>query len=92
MNVSFDLPTNKSVLSVPASALIFDQYGLRVATVGAGNKVTVKKITIARDLGKTIELNSGIEATDRVVENPPDGIANGDQVNVADKSNKSDEK
>ncbi len=92
VNVSFDLPTNKSVLSVPASALIFDQYGLRVATVGAGNKVTVKKITIARDLGKTIELNSGIEATDRVVENPPDGIANGDQVNVADKSNKSDEK
>ncbi|MES1989019.1 MAG: efflux RND transporter periplasmic adaptor subunit [Pseudomonadota bacterium] len=91
-NVSLDLPINKTVLSVPASALIFDQSGLRVATVGADNKVTVKKITIARDLGKTIELHSGIEATDRVVENPPDGIADGDQVNVADNSNKSDKK
>jgi RND family efflux transporter MFP subunit len=91
-NVSLDLPINKTVLSVPASALIFDQSGLRVATVGADNKVTVKTITIARDLGKTIELHSGIEATDRVVENPPDGIADGDQVNVADNSNKSDKK
>lgn len=91
-NVSLDLPTSKTVLSVPASALIFDQSGLRVATVGADNKVTVKTITIARDLGKTIELHSGIEATDRVIENPPDGIADGDQVNVADNSNKSDKK
>lgn len=91
-NVSLDLPANKTVLSVPASALIFDQSGLRVATVGAGNKVIVKKITMARDLGKTIELSSGIEATDRVVENPPDGIADGDKVNIADKNNKSDKK
>ena len=91
-NVSLALPSNKAVLSVPASALIFDQGGLRVATVGADNKVTVKTITIARDLGKTIELHSGIEANDRVIENPPDGITDGDQVNVAASSNKSDKK
>ena len=84
-NVSLALPNNKAALSVPASALIFDQAGLRVAVVDAENKVTVKTITIARDFGKTIELHSGIEATDRVIENPPDGIKNGDHVNVAEK-------
>ena len=88
-NVSLDLPSNKAVLSIPASALIFDQAGLRVATVGIDNKVMVKTITIARDLGKTIELQSGITATDRVIENPPDAIANGDAVNVTDNINKS---
>ena len=82
-NVSLALPKNISVLSVPSSALIFDQKGLRVATVGVDNKITVKTITIARDLGKTIEIHSGIEATDRVVENPPDGVKNGDLVNIA---------
>lgn len=87
-NVSFDLPGNKALLSVPSSALIFDQSGLRVATVGADNKVTVKSITIAHDLGKTIQLNSGLNADDRVIENPPDGIADGDVVNVADNSSK----
>ncbi|WP_020167159.1 MULTISPECIES: efflux RND transporter periplasmic adaptor subunit [Methylotenera] len=84
-NVSLDLPNNKTALSVPASALIFDQTGLRVAVVDADNKVTVKTITIAHDFGKTIELYSGIAATDRVIENPPDGIKNGDHVNVAEK-------
>ncbi|MDI1298402.1 efflux RND transporter periplasmic adaptor subunit [Methylotenera sp.] len=82
-NVSLTLPSNKADLSVPASALIFDQAGLRVATVGIDNKVNVKPITIARDLGKTIVVSFGLEATDRVVENPPDGIKNGDQVNIA---------
>jgi len=90
-NVSFDLPGNKALLSVPSSALIFDQSGLRVATVGTDNKVTVKTITIAHDLGKTIQLNSGLNADDRVIENPPDGIADGDVVNVADNSSKQED-
>ena len=82
-NVHLDLPGNVSVLSVPASALIFDSNGLSVATVGPDNRVTVKPVTIARDLGKTIELDSGIAAQDRVIENPPDGIATGAEVRVA---------
>lgn len=84
-NVKLDLPSNKSALSVAASALIFDQAGLRVATVNDDSKVLLKTIVIARDFGKTIELYSGVEATDSVIENPPDGIKNGDQVNIAKK-------
>jgi RND family efflux transporter MFP subunit len=87
-NVSLVLPVNKTDLSVPASALIFDQAGLRVATVDSDNKVNVKQITIARDLGKTIVVHSGLLDTDRVVENPPDGIKNGDRVNIAESINK----
>ncbi|WP_047533451.1 efflux RND transporter periplasmic adaptor subunit [Methylotenera sp. N17] len=82
-NVNLDLPSNTSLLSVSASALIFDQAGLRVATVGPDNKVMLKAITISRDFGKTIELYSGVAANDRVIENPPDGISNGDLVNIA---------
>ena len=48
--VSFALPQNAAALRIPASALIFDQGGLRVATV-SGDKVAFKPITIARDLG-----------------------------------------
>lgn len=69
--------------SIPASAIIFDKSGLHVATVTTDNKVLLKPVTIARDLGKTIELGSGIDAQDRVIESPPDGIANGEKVNVA---------
>jgi RND family efflux transporter MFP subunit len=82
-NLSFELPRASGSLSVPPSALINGKDGLRVAVVGADNKVTLKSVTVARDLGAVIELASGLSANDRLIESPPDGIANGDPVRVA---------
>ncbi|HUN97283.1 MAG TPA: efflux RND transporter periplasmic adaptor subunit [Bradyrhizobium sp.] len=81
-NVRLTLSSDTVPLHIPASALIFDQNGLRVATVGPDEKVLFKKVTIARDLGRNIELSSGLTPEDRVIVTPPDGIANGDQVRV----------
>ena len=53
-----------------------------MATVGADDKILFKTVTIARDLGREIELASGLSADDRIVIAPPDGIADGDQVRV----------
>src|SRR5882757_7921328 len=82
-NVRMSLQRDAVPLHIPASALIFNQSGLRVATVGSDDKVLFKTVTIARDLGKDIELASGISADDRIIVAPPDGIADGDQVRVA---------
>jgi multidrug efflux pump subunit AcrA (membrane-fusion protein) len=71
------------VLSVPSSALIFDARGLSVATVQADNRVVLKPVSIERDLGAVVELASGLAATDRVIQNPPDGIGNGVEVRLA---------
>ena len=76
-------------LHIPASSLIFNQNGLRVATVDADDKVLFKTVTIARDLGKEIELASGLSPDDRVIVAPPDGIADGDQVRIAGAASKS---
>jgi membrane fusion protein, multidrug efflux system len=81
-NVRLTLAGDSVPLHIPASALIFDQKGLRVATVGPDDKVLFKKVTIARDLGRDIELSSGLSPDDRVIVTPPDGIADGDQVRV----------
>ena len=81
--VTLQLPGGGGALSVPPGALIFDRHGLRVATVGADNKVTLKTVTIGRDLGRVVELASGLSPGDRVVESPPDSIADGDVVRVA---------
>lgn len=74
-------PTN--ILNVPASALIFDQNGMHVATVGAGDRVVLKPVKISRDLGKEVEIASGLAADDRVITTPPDGIGSGDPVRIA---------
>jgi membrane fusion protein (multidrug efflux system) len=82
-NVKMSLVRDALPLHIPASALIFNQSGLRVATVGQDDKVLFKTVTIARDLGRDIELASGISADDRIIAAPPDGLADGDQVRVA---------
>jgi membrane fusion protein, multidrug efflux system len=69
-------------LHIPSSALVFNQSGLRVATVGPDERVVFKTVTIARDLGRDIELASGVSLEDRIINAPPDGIADGDQVRV----------
>src|SRR6201996_3322 len=82
-SVKLNLQRDTAPLSIPSSALIFNQSGLRVATVGADDKVKFKTVTIARDLGREIELGSGLTPADRVIVAPPDGIADGDSVRVA---------
>ncbi len=67
-----------ATLDVPPGALIFDRNGTRVATVDANDHVVLKPVTIARDLGRVVELASGLSPNDRVIDSPPDSIANGD--------------
>ena len=81
--VRFDVPGNESVLLVPASALIFRAHGAQLATVDKDNRVVLKDVTIGRNLGSQIEIESGITAADRVVSTPLDTIEDGDTVNVA---------
>jgi membrane fusion protein, multidrug efflux system len=82
-NVRMSLARDAVPLHIPASALIFNQSGLRVATVGSDDKVLFKTVTIARDLGRDIEIGSGLSPDDRVIVAPPDGMSDGDQVRIA---------
>jgi len=82
-HVRFNLPVDATALRVPASSLIFDNAGLRVATVGEGDKVAFKKVSILFDYGKTVEIGSGLDAGDRVIDSPPDGVKDGDAVKIA---------
>ena len=81
--VSFETTADASRMTLPPAALMFSKNGVHVATVTRDNRVLLKKVTIARDFGNVIELDSGLDRADRVIESPPDGIANGDLVRVA---------
>jgi RND family efflux transporter MFP subunit len=70
------------VFSVPSSALIFDASGLSVATVDSADRVRLKPVSVARDLGTVVEIASGLGSNDRVIENPPDGIGDGTTVQL----------
>jgi RND family efflux transporter MFP subunit len=82
-SLRFKLPVQANAVRVPASALVFDARGLTVATLGANGQVVFKKVTINRDFGDSVEIGSGLVATDRVIDTPPDGLVDGDHVQVA---------
>lgn len=73
--VTFALAGQAGVLRAPASALIFRHGGAQVAVVGADSRVSLRPVTIARDLGVEVEISSGLSPADRVVDNPPDSLA-----------------
>jgi RND family efflux transporter MFP subunit len=81
-SIHLQIADGTQALRVPSSALIFDAKGLSVATVVANNRVLVKPVSIARDLGAVVELASGLAPSDRVIENPPDGISTGAAVHL----------
>ncbi len=81
--VSFRLPADSGMLTIPASALLFRADGLRVATVEGGNHVLLKTVTVSEDLGTTVRVSSGLTPSDMVIDNPPDSITTGDVVRVS---------
>ena len=81
--VHFDLPVNGRRLSVPSSAMLFRSEGPCVAVVGPGDRVQLRPIAIGRDFGTSLEILQGVRANDRVVQNPPDSLEDGQIVRVA---------
>ena len=82
--VHFKLPGRPGVRRIPAQVVFFQNNALAVATVDADNRVTIKPITIVRDLGTTIEISSGPALGDRMITNPPQTLSDGDEVRIAE--------
>jgi RND family efflux transporter MFP subunit len=83
VTVRFKLAHKLDALQIPASALIFDSGGLRVATVDGNGRIQTKKVKIGRDFGRVVEIASGLLPNDRVIDSPPDGLADGEAVRIA---------
>ncbi len=71
-----------AVLTIPSNALLFRNDGTLVGIVGKEGRVSLRKITLGRDFGQTVEVTAGLELTDQVVVNPPDSLVEGSQVRV----------
>jgi membrane fusion protein, multidrug efflux system len=81
--VRFDEATNAHGLTLSDNALIFRAQGMQVALVDSNNLVSLRSIKLGRDFGNTVEVLDGLQANDRVINNPPDFIADGMAVQIA---------
>lgn len=81
--VRFQEIADANVLNVTGNALIFRAQGMQVAVLGPDNRAQLRSIKLGRDFGSTVEVLGGLNATDRVILNPPDSIADGMPVRLA---------
>ena len=82
--VRFEIPPDPNAITLPARALVFRDDATQVATIGLDNRITLKKVRIARDLGSEVEITGALGRDDRIVADPPDSIDNGEEVRVTE--------
>lgn len=80
--VHFKLPVAAQMLTIPANALLFRAQGTQVGLVRNGH-VHLQDIRIGQDHGSTLQIASGLSASDNIILNPADSLTEGQQVRVA---------
>ena len=80
--ISLPLPSGIHGVRIPATALMFRDQGMMVATVDDKSHVRLKVLNILRDLGQSVDA-TGVTRADRIIDNPADSLAEGDLVAVA---------
>ncbi|MCK1291914.1 MULTISPECIES: efflux RND transporter periplasmic adaptor subunit [unclassified Bradyrhizobium] len=82
-NVHFEIPTDANLVKVPSTALITGNQGTHIATLDSNDKVVLRSVQLGRDLGDSVEVVAGLSPADRIINNPPETLAAGDAVRVA---------
>jgi membrane fusion protein (multidrug efflux system) len=72
-----------NTVTVPATTLLFRAAGPQIAVLGEENKVVLRDVHIAMDLGDKLEIDQGLHPHDRIIDHPTDSLGQGDVVRLA---------
>ena len=82
VNAVLSLAVSHRVFEIPSTALYMGGEGVRVAVVGGDAKVELRKITIERDTGNSIEISTGLTVDDRIVKIANAALVDGSTVEI----------
>jgi RND family efflux transporter MFP subunit len=83
--VHLKVPIEARSVTIPSSALLFRREGLQVGLV-RNSQAELVPVKIGRDYGGTVEIVSGLQASDRVILDPADSLVSGTPVEVSQQS------
>ncbi len=81
-SVQLTAPVDAQVMTIPTSALVFQEHGTQVAVVTEDDRVHFKPIVVTKILDHVIELTSGISESDRIINNPSAVLLEGNKVRI----------
>jgi len=83
--VHLKIASGAPTMLLPVSAVMFRAEGLRVAVVVDGNKAKLLPVTLGRDFGNQVEISTGLEEGQPVIDSPPDSLVDGMTVRVVER-------
>jgi RND family efflux transporter MFP subunit len=81
-DVHLKLKEGIPTMTIPVSALLFRQEGLRVAVAKSDNTAELVPVSMGRDFGDFAEIATGLTGQERIISNPPDSIIDGERLNI----------
>jgi len=80
-SVELKIPRKTPSLIVPSEAIIFNRDGLSVAVVENG-VARIRRVTLVRDFGTTVEVSAGVKDGDQVILNPAVDLTDGRELKI----------
>jgi RND family efflux transporter MFP subunit len=80
--VKFTLPQQRASLIIPTSSLVVDRAGMHVVTVNGDHTIHFNPVAVGKDMGTTIEILNGLDASESIVASPNDLLSEGEHVEV----------
>ena len=78
--VAFKIGPSGTRWRLPATAVVFNAQGTRVAIVGPGNKLHFQDVVLGRDFGTAIDVQAGLQGDELVVKQPTVSLQEGQAV------------
>ena len=80
--VYLTVPVERNLLTIPSSAMVFQEYGTEVAVVTDDGHIHFKPITVNKFRDAKVEVSEGISESDRIVNNPSAALLDGEKVTI----------
>lgn len=80
--VQLTAPVDRKSFTIPSTALVFQEHGTQVAVVKEESRVHLQPITVSKLMDKAVEVEEGLSADDRVINNPSAALHDGATVRI----------
>ena len=80
--VHLTTPIDRQSFTMPSTALVFQEKGTQVAVVTDDDRIHLKPIKISKLMDQIVEVEEGLSASDRIVNNPSAALLEGNKVRI----------
>lgn len=80
--VHLTAPVDSGVMTIPTSAMVFQEGGAQVAVLTEDDRVHFKSFVLAKMFDNYVEVKEGISESDRIINNPSAALLEGDKVRI----------